>query len=479
MGNGLSRAPEAEKERYSEQERASNNVVHWIASNELSLAVLDDDDAKAFELLKSERADAIATFPPTHVEGDSWYKRVAIGSSHDNNPLIFYAIRNKSERMAHLLIGRGCENTLSAFFKATTPAMRDDSVDLQKDLFKTSSPNAKFYITMADVAAFVGDKALMDRLLNYEATVVSPSTLAFAAYGGHTAVILSLKDKFSGVDTLYALREWPATPLGIAAGRGHLATTNALLRLGANVNFSIYEKEGNDTALFNAVIGVHKWFKYDEYEAGILGRLGPDSGGPCAPFLRMAELVKPDVKGKAPQAPLPSRAMTRRIIRTLIAAGANVNAMVNYQGETKSLLMWAVTFCIYPAILELVLAEAEEARDPKTLKELEKVEAKGGQVYEYSPDNPEDIASLRDPEDDIDSTTLSPLAEGEGEERVECKVARLDQQARKLYDHAARQIKQQQQREEAKRAAQTAGAGAAAALPATVSAGSGASHTAS
>jgi hypothetical protein len=419
-----------------------------VASEALERAVRGKDVRTAYRLLASEPADAVVKIPEAEKRRNSVWL-------HGDYPLLLIALLGKDEPMIHLLTGApgGLPETLGRYYQVACAAT--DHVRTDAGLIISRSSNARQFVTAVDLAVLLGDKAIVEHFLACPETHYSHNTLAIAAFCGHTHLLLPLKDKFSGVDTLYATREFPASPLAIAAGRGFLATVNVLLRFGADANFAILP-DGSDTPLAQVVRAQTRWRlkRTDpEYssEEGIGLRDAP--GGAICLFARLHALMGLDIHSRYPA---PTRTAYMRIISALVKAGARAE---NSHIEADSLLMAAAKVQNLPALAELAVCcwqnpEREGGLSPMEVLR-ENLSRANRITFDYEYEDPEAI-NYAGIDDETERTERQRVIEG-------FSVTYEHPQRRQLFERARAEMKEELEKELARRQAEqgtTAASGA-------------------
>jgi hypothetical protein len=344
MGNAIQR-----RRRSKALIAAEIQLQALVPCNSIQLvsAVKDGNENAVFELLKAgEMADTVENVGLT-----------APGFHLEQLPLIFYPIASGNERLAEMLVLRGCPDTLSSRFAIVppyhyeTPGQSSGSAtsSLEDDVGPVSA-------TMVEIASFVGYVPVMQQLLRCDKAVLSPACLAYAVYRGKDGMVdFIAHHRPEAIDALHNEKGSPVTALGIAAGRGHLSIVELLLRLGAKPTFSSPEVKGAGCALLHAILGPKEWYKRDNL-------------GPLVIFHQLSKLLRFD----AHTARAPSRSAYRKIIRSLLVAGGRADEVVQRAegGESRPLLSWACSIQNFPAVVELVLAGAASSLSASVIKDL-------------------------------------------------------------------------------------------------------------
>jgi len=219
---------------------------------------------------------------------------------------------------------------------------RGATQSIQRDFGpRYSSPR----VTAADVAAWYGNRAIMERLIKAGARMERSgpgySKLHLAAYRGNAAIIVCLLGDEEGAPKLGLAKDEldcdQQTALMLAAGRGFKFAVNVLLRFHA----SPAGENSTGTALHQAAAGPAYWWGGDRRIDDFGRQLEVGSDG-----------------SKLPQ---PSDQDYRDVIKALIAAGASLE--VAAAGTSLPPLLTACKYRHWAAIAELVLAGADvEAR---------------------------------------------------------------------------------------------------------------------
>jgi ankyrin repeat protein len=282
----------------------SDSVFLARASEELQAAVTAGEERRVYELLHTEEADVLQR------DGDL--------------PLLFIPIQRKNDDIAHLLISRG----------ATQSIQRD---------FGPRYGSEK--VSSADVAAWYGNRAIMERLIKAEARMGRSgpgySKLHLAAYRGNAAIIVCLLGAEEGAPTPSLTTDEldcdQQTALMLAAGRGFKFAVNVLLRFHASPT----AENSTGTALHQAAAGPAYWWGGDR---------------------RIDDFGKSlEVGSDGSNLPQPSDQDYRDVIKALIAAGSGLE--VAAAGASHSPLLTACKYRHWAAIAELLLAGADvEAR---------------------------------------------------------------------------------------------------------------------
>jgi ankyrin repeat protein len=270
------------------------------ASAELQAAVTAGEERRVYELLHTEEADVL------QCEGDL--------------PLLFIPIQRKNDDIAHLLISRGATQSIQRGF-----GPRYSSTE----------------VSAADVAAWYGNRAIMERLIKAEARMGRSgpgySKLHLAAYRGNAAIIVCLLGDEKGTTKLgLATDEFDCdqqTALMLAAGRGFKFAVNVLLRFHASPS----AENSTGTALHQAAAGPAYWWGGDRRIDNFGRQLEVGSDG-----------------SKLPQS---SDQDYRDVIKALIATGVGLEAPA--AGASLTPLLTACKYRHWAAIAELVLAGAD------------------------------------------------------------------------------------------------------------------------
>jgi hypothetical protein len=421
MGNGASSAALGPAYRQLQKEQTAEmlKLVPGKADQRGAFVFPEATERLYVYVQKPDEREVYTILQETGQPADAVIQRRWLGSPQlmlSHFPLIFFAIKKRSEEVAHILVGRGCKESLSRFFRV-------ECFNITELLKETQ------LVCMADLAAFVGEKAVLDRLLKCPEMVISANTLGYAAYMGNASVILALKDRIEFINQPVPMAQTSA--LGVAAGRGHLAAVNVLLKLGAAADYSLLpDRDESDSPLFQTALGPQRWWNRDVFEES--GIEPSTKGGINSMFLRVARLMGID-ETDLQQKGMPSRTSYRKVMRALVQTGANIDVSGIVDGEKIHLLKASCLKQNLPALLELALVWPSDKPLPEAEEALLRLLEARGPVgpplsSSYSPETPEELEEAVAYEQSLLGERLSEIA---------------GTPARNLYDRAYELMQQQ------------------------------------